>query len=380
MADLYSDITQSKDRITKLLNRNSEGWGDINDALSAVSSRKASFGEAMNAIKADRLKNEIGMQAALQREQQGAEALEERRLTREQTAADREAARLQSTDIARMRDETTRAVAEMRAAGTGGQPAAAIQNFRERQALVKQHGEKSPEVNRFDSYVRAQQQMNLGDRVSIIDPSNPEAPAAVHNKGVPPQNTPGHMGAVRTATESAESLQKKKDNMPKAQTALTQWERKVKTVTENVDKALDLARNSKTATGYGQFLAPLPETDARALNNYLDTIKANLGFDELQKMRDSSPTGGALGAVSEFENRLLQAVQAALDPKQSKQLIQNLETIKQLYPQVLEDRKKAFAADFKDIVPQAGASSGLPAGVTQEEFDAMTTEEKALFQ
>ena len=54
----------------------------------------------------------------------------------------------------------------------------------------------------------------------------------------------------------------------------------------------------------GSFLAGSAAADFSQL---ADTIKSNIGFDRLQKMRDDSPTGGALGQVSEMELRLLNA-------------------------------------------------------------------------
>lgn len=70
--------------------------------------------------------------------------------------------------------------------------------------------------------------------------------------------------------------------------------------------------------GVGSSLASIPGTDARDLSAKLETIKANLGFDRLQQMRDMSPTGGALGAVAVQELTALQATVASLDQGQSR--------------------------------------------------------------
>jgi hypothetical protein len=69
--------------------------------------------------------------------------------------------------------------------------------------------------------------------------------------------------------------------------------------------------------GVGGALSVLPATDARDLSAKLTTIKANLGFDRLQQMRDQSPTGGALGQVAIQELAALQATVASLDQLQS---------------------------------------------------------------
>ena len=51
------------------------------------------------------------------------------------------------------------------------------------------------------------------------------------------------------------------------------------------------------------------------------TIKSSIGFDRLQQMREESPTGGALGQVSELELVTLQATLGSLDLNQSKENI-----------------------------------------------------------
>ena len=71
---------------------------------------------------------------------------------------------------------------------------------------------------------------------------------------------------------------------------------------------------------------------ARDLNAKLETIKANLGFDQLQAMREASPTGGALGQVAVQELTALQATVSSLDQAQSPaQLAASLGKIEQSY-------------------------------------------------
>ncbi len=52
--------------------------------------------------------------------------------------------------------------------------------------------------------------------------------------------------------------------------------------------------------------------DANELEAQLETIRSTIGFKTLHKMRQDSPTGGALGQVSNVENRLLQSTSGAL--------------------------------------------------------------------
>ena len=67
------------------------------------------------------------------------------------------------------------------------------------------------------------------------------------------------------------------------------------------------------ATGWAGLLSGMPNSKAKTLGNLLTTIKGNAGFDKLQAMREASPTGGALGQVSNFELEQLNAAFGNLD-------------------------------------------------------------------
>jgi hypothetical protein len=67
-------------------------------------------------------------------------------------------------------------------------------------------------------------------------------------------------------------------------------------------------------TGFGaDALAAVGGTDARTLQGKLNTLKANIAFNELAQMREASKTGGALGSVSDKEAKLLESSLGALD-------------------------------------------------------------------
>lgn len=104
-------------------------------------------------------------------------------------------------------------------------------------------------------------------------------------------------------------------------------------VMSTVDSAISLIKKNPSLAGMtGIVQAKIPGTDAYKLSRTLDTIKSNIGFDKLQAMRDASPTGGALGQVSERENTLLQSTIANIDQGLSyKDLINNLTKIKTHY-------------------------------------------------
>lgn len=85
-----------------------------------------------------------------------------------------------------------------------------------------------------------------------------------------------------------------------------------------------------TTTGMGaSALAALGGTDARQLQGKINTLKANIAFNELAQMREASKTGGALGQVSDREGRLLESALGNLDQGlKDKALIEELDKIK----------------------------------------------------
>lgn len=86
----------------------------------------------------------------------------------------------------------------------------------------------------------------------------------------------------------------------------------------------------------GAILRQLPSTPAADAENLGLTIRANIGFDRLQQMREASPTGGALGNVSDREVATLQSVLGSLSTSQSdQQLLENLNRLETIYEQIL---------------------------------------------
>ena len=112
--------------------------------------------------------------------------------------------------------------------------------------------------------------------------------------------------------------------------------------------------------GKGQSF--VPGTDAYTLKERIATIKANLGFDRLQQMRDASPTGGALGQVAVQELQALQSSVASLDvglPK--KELDKNLGKIQSHYAGWLKALGREVPPELTALTPTpttAPAASG----------------------
>lgn len=108
-------------------------------------------------------------------------------------------------------------------------------------------------------------------------------------------------------------------------------------VVQDINRALNLIDNSDfPTTGFGSLASAVPGTPAHDLGQLLNTISANISFDTLQEMRNNSPTGGALGPVSDREGQLLAAAKGAVSQSQSaQQLKDNLARLNNLYLDII---------------------------------------------
>lgn len=152
-------------------------------------------------------------------------------------------------------------------------------------------------------------------------------------------------------------------------------------VLTNIDEAQRVIKESKLPTSgfVGSMLKEIPGTSATDVSALVNTIKANIGFDKLQAMRDASPTGGALGQVSNQEIDFLQSTLNNLNQDQSQEQFN-----KQL--QILENQYLQTIAKFNAYPEEAKAAAGYidigtgssggdqGAGVTPD-FSKMSDEE-----
>ena len=106
---------------------------------------------------------------------------------------------------------------------------------------------------------------------------------------------------------------------------------------DSIGRSMEIIQtNPKFTTGLGSYLKTIPGTEAKTLDNLFKTIKSNIGFDYLQAMRKNSPTGGALGNVSNQELEGLQSVFGSLEQSQSdKELKYNLQLLNHVYNNVI---------------------------------------------
>lgn len=168
----------------------------------------------------------------------------------------------------------------------------------------------------------------------------------------------------KTYDEAAARAQVERDfTRPKAEGALRGLDAKAKVVGASIDRALSKVNN--WSAGFGSMLSGVPSTDAKELAVELDTIKANLGFDELQTMRDNSPTGGALGQVAVQELEALRSTIEGLDQARSPdELRAALQRLKAYREESSARRREAFSQTY------GGGATVSPGRYSRQEIEA----------
>ena len=102
-------------------------------------------------------------------------------------------------------------------------------------------------------------------------------------------------------------------------------------------------------TGIRGKIPNIPGTDAANAMAELTTLKTQVGFGALQAMRDASKTGGALGQVSDFENKALQNSLVALDTSQSAdEFRKNLKDVMKYAVRAKDNHRKAYNTKYAD--------------------------------
>jgi transposase len=217
--------------------------------------------------------------------------------------------------------------------------------------------------SRFLAMKRSSQYLDLGDRFAQPDPLN---------AGGTVREVPKNLIEAERQKGVGEALAKGAAGLPKAQGALGEYELKNKFLIGDketpglIDTAMQQA-NGLTTGFVGSMTRQIPGTTGFDLSKTLVGIQSNLGFETLQQMRDNSPTGGALGQVTERELELLQSTWGSLEQAQTKeQFVSNLQRLKAIKTQFAVLKRKAYERDVSIFGraavpnPDAGASPVMP--------------------
>lgn len=234
------------------------------------------------------------------------------------------------------------------AAGGGGETPAALKLANE-----YQKARNSGDSARMQDIIMFTKSLSKGETI------NPDGSV------VPISGAPETAGLLEAGKKRGDLAVKKEALLPQATSAL----QSTLSNSANVNDAISQAekQSGSLTTGFtGSLTKSIPGTSSYDLARTVDTIKANIGFDKLSDMRANSPTGGALGQVSDFENKMLQSVVANLEQSQSKeQFDRNLAKVKKQYAVSMDNLKNAYKRDF-------GTTQGfeqMASGVKQPQTD-----------
>jgi len=174
--------------------------------------------------------------------------------------------------------------------------------------------------------------------------------------GKPPSGYRFTQGGDLEAIPGGEAAQKLAANKTKADNMIRMLD------ATKSDVLSSIAQAKKNLQGYGEVgavgsvMRNVPGTKAHDLQQNIATIVANIGFDKLTAMRAASPTGGALGAVTERELALLQATIASLEQSQSEdQFRENLARVELAYGRAVSAINDAYQDDYGTGDVGAGA-------------------------
>lgn len=196
---------------------------------------------------------------------------------------------------------------------------------------------------------------NLRDKIEKENPNDPRLKLIDNSINKESKGKSSYMGTIpagyqvveeggitkMTPIPGSEAEKKLKSQEEKIKKSATLESRAAKTVQGKIQKLKDKIESQGTfspVTGALSQIIPdiaaQKRVDAEKLK---ETIVANIGFDRLQQMREASPTGGALGAVSERELSNLQSVMGNLDFAQSEeQILDTLDEINTTYSEIMK--------------------------------------------
>ena len=237
-----------------------------------------------------------------------------------------------------------RKLARQQAARTSSLEASKFALERADKAIEKEKGEKPFTVSEGASIFYPETNKFIG---TAPKPANISAPTTMQTEqGIMQWDTPTQswkstgFGKAPTSADITR-IEKQKEAEATKVTAMRRTMEQTSNALTAINKIKPIIQKSgilnpfvSTALGRATLGRILPG-EAADLRGAVTTVKSLIGFGALEDMRKASPTGGALGQVSERENTLLQSTIASLDPAQKdKTIIENLNQIKQSFSKI----------------------------------------------
>jgi hypothetical protein len=135
-------------------------------------------------------------------------------------------------------------------------------------------------------------------------------------------------------------------------------------VLQNIERIFDRTQNTRqpVAGFFGPMATRIPGTAASDIQELIKTMQSEIAFGRLNQMREASPTGAALGAVTENELKLLQSTLGSLEQRQgTPQFIDELKRIGNMYLDVVHGRGSG-PPRYTTSYDQRGAAPPPPPG------------------
>ena len=157
---------------------------------------------------------------------------------------------------------------------------------------------------------RPEQKIEIYAPVPMVDPKDPSRIIYGTREQAIGQQPPNQVEGL-----TAQEKQKREAKFPQATAALRSFESTSNTLIKDLE-TLANHPGLGSITGIVAGRVPAVTSAGREAEALYDKIRARGGFQELQAMRAASPTGGALGNVSNQEGARLESAFAALDRRQ----------------------------------------------------------------
>jgi len=215
-------------------------------------------------------------------------------------------------------------------------------------------GDRVTEINRLGSATNVTVEGDRGSEVGTI----PQGYELVTTESGARRLRPIPGGPVAREAEQAEEQAEGREELE---------ERAGEVVFEDIERLTELVQGDSILDPVlglkGVAASQFPGTKRVDAENLSETIKANIGFDRLQQMREASPTGGALGQVSNQELNTLQSVLGNLSFAQSEdQLVRNLNRLKDIYSRILEKEPNLANPNQQPLVYEGSATPSRTEG------------------
>lgn len=214
------------------------------------------------------------------------------------------------------------------------------------------------EQSKFAPFVRADQIVNAGGVPTAIPVAGDRTPKAV----VDVNTVAGNAGAIAGGKTEGVGQAKRTLDLPTAKVRVAATDQKLNSLSD-LAKQLQGDENLWKAVGPGQAISMIPGTDGARIRAQLNTLKSKVGFAVLQDMRDSSKTGGALGNISNQENKYLQNALSALDANLSpKDFRDQLQVLIDYVDGSRQRVHQAFMETYPELAQEKPAAGAPPAG------------------